>query len=339
MLRPEGPLRGQRVLVTAGPDLRGRRSGALHRQPIERPDGLRDCGRGRAPRRRGDARRRADGDRAAGGRARSCACAAPPRCTSAVHRRAPTRGRRGHGGRGRRLHAGRARRAEGGEGRRHADARAEEDAGHPRRPRAAAAGDRATGRCSSASPPKPRTSSRARRRSASAKHVDLIVANDVSRADAGFDVDTNAVTIVGADGAGDAAAAAQGARRRGDPRSRRAAARSQAHRRQPSGRQPDLVMDRDQLAEHLRFAAELGVAGVSRDPAWRRARRIRCRTSVRPRRAGRRDSATVPPLTFAQSGRGAGRDPRRHRRLHALQAAHARPHGRSCSASAIRTPT
>jgi len=33
------------------------------------------------------------------------------------------------------------------------------------------------------------------------KHVDLIVANDVSRADAGFDVNTNAVTIIGADGA------------------------------------------------------------------------------------------------------------------------------------------
>jgi len=31
------------------------------------------------------------------------------------------------------------------------------------------------------------------------KHADLIVANDVSRSDAGFDVDTNAVTIVGAD--------------------------------------------------------------------------------------------------------------------------------------------
>jgi uracil-DNA glycosylase family 4 len=29
-------------------------------------------------------------------------------------------------------------------------------------------------------------------------------------------------------------------------------------------------MDRDQLAEHLRFAAELGVAGVSRDPVWRK---------------------------------------------------------------------
>jgi phosphopantothenoylcysteine decarboxylase / phosphopantothenate---cysteine ligase len=34
-----------------------------------------------------------------------------------------------------------------------------------------------------------------------AKGVDIIVANDVSRADAGFDVDTNAVTIVGPDGA------------------------------------------------------------------------------------------------------------------------------------------
>src|SRR3954464_4815260 len=28
-------------------------------------------------------------------------------------------------------------------------------------------------------------------------------------------------------------------------------------------------MDRDQIAEHFRFAAELGVAGISRDPAWR----------------------------------------------------------------------
>ena len=28
-------------------------------------------------------------------------------------------------------------------------------------------------------------------------------------------------------------------------------------------------MDRDQLTEHLRFAAEIGVAGVSRDAAWR----------------------------------------------------------------------
>jgi phosphopantothenoylcysteine decarboxylase/phosphopantothenate--cysteine ligase len=33
------------------------------------------------------------------------------------------------------------------------------------------------------------------------KHVDLIVANDVARTDAGFDVDTNAVTIISAEGA------------------------------------------------------------------------------------------------------------------------------------------
>ena len=32
------------------------------------------------------------------------------------------------------------------------------------------------------------------------KQVDFIVANDISRADAGFEVDTNAVTIVSADG-------------------------------------------------------------------------------------------------------------------------------------------
>jgi phosphopantothenoylcysteine decarboxylase/phosphopantothenate--cysteine ligase len=34
-----------------------------------------------------------------------------------------------------------------------------------------------------------------------AKQVDVIVANDVSRADAGFDVDTNQVAIVGTNGA------------------------------------------------------------------------------------------------------------------------------------------
>ena len=33
-------------------------------------------------------------------------------------------------------------------------------------------------------------------------------------------------------------------------------------------------MDRDQLKEHLRFAAELGVAGVSRDAAWRTRERV-----------------------------------------------------------------
>ena len=37
----------------------------------------------------------------------------------------------------------------------------------------------------------------------SRKKADLIVANDVSRSDAGFEVDTNAVTIISADDAED----------------------------------------------------------------------------------------------------------------------------------------
>ena len=40
-------------------------------------------------------------------------------------------------------------------------------------------------------------SARSKRRE---KGVDLIVANDVSRSDAGFEVDTNEVTLVSADG-------------------------------------------------------------------------------------------------------------------------------------------
>ena len=43
-------------------------------------------------------------------------------------------------------------------------------------------------------------------------------------------------------------------------------------------------MDRDQLKEHLTFAAELGVAGVSRDPVWR----------TRP------ESLVLPPLDHAR---------------------------------------
>ena len=56
------------------------------------------------------------------------------------------------------------------------------------------------------------------------KHVDLIVANDVSRSDAGFDVDTNAVTIISADGAESVPLQSKSARRRRNPRSRRATA-------------------------------------------------------------------------------------------------------------------
>ena len=91
--------------------------------------------------------------------------------------------------------------AEGGEERRDADARAEEDARHPRRSGPAPSGDRAAGRSSSGFAAETENVVASATAKRERKHVDLIVANDVSRADAGFDVDTNAVTIVGPDGA------------------------------------------------------------------------------------------------------------------------------------------
>ncbi len=74
-------LRGTRVVVTAGPDLRRHRPGPLRRQPVERPHGV--CARGGgAPARRardaGGRARRASSRRRS---TRSCACAARPRCT------------------------------------------------------------------------------------------------------------------------------------------------------------------------------------------------------------------------------------------------------------------
>ena len=49
---------------------------------------------------------------------------------------------------------------------------------------------------SSASPPRPRTSWRTPRAKLLRKGLDLIVANDVTRTDAGFGADTNAVVVV-----------------------------------------------------------------------------------------------------------------------------------------------
>jgi uracil-DNA glycosylase len=49
---------------------------------------------------------------------------------------------------------------------------------------------------------------------------------------------------------------------------------------------------RDQLAEHLKFAAELGVTGISKDPAWR--------TRLDDRRGGSDTSQTAPVTELAQ---------------------------------------
>jgi uracil-DNA glycosylase len=70
-------------------------------------------------------------------------------------------------------------------------------------------------------------------------------------------------------------------------------------------------VDRDQLTEHLKFAAELGVAGVSRDPAWRKRQSD---TLVVPRDQGERIAEPSParaapalegsqgePVTFSAS--------------------------------------
>jgi uracil-DNA glycosylase family 4 len=51
-------------------------------------------------------------------------------------------------------------------------------------------------------------------------------------------------------------------------------------------------MNRDQLTEHLRFAKELGVTGVSRDPAWRRAQGVGSRLQIVP--AGTQHLQTTP---------------------------------------------
>src|SRR5581483_2651604 len=57
------------------------------------------------------------------------------------------------------------------------------------------------------------------------------------------------------------------------------------------------AMDRDALREHLKFAAELGVPGVSRDPAWRQRQRLTVGAPAQPP-----DQPSAPvPVTFSRS--------------------------------------
>ena len=65
-------------------------------------------------------------------------------------------------------------------------------------------------------------------------------------------------------------------------------------------------MDHDQLTEHLKFAAELGVAGVSRDPTWRKIG-VGCNFPAGPSEyvetvvAGRNPSENAPVPFFGSS--------------------------------------
>jgi uracil-DNA glycosylase family 4 len=65
-------------------------------------------------------------------------------------------------------------------------------------------------------------------------------------------------------------------------------------------------VDRDQLTEHLKFAAELGVAGVSRDPAWRTRQGD---TLVVPRAQDERTARLSPAHAPAPSPVGSARGP------------------------------
>ena len=57
-------------------------------------------------------------------------------------------------------------------------------------------------------------------------------------------------------------------------------------------------MDRQQIVEHLKFAAELGIAGVSRDPAWR-ARDSGAPEGMNPAPSG--GEAVVPARSSAEA--------------------------------------
>jgi DNA polymerase len=62
-------------------------------------------------------------------------------------------------------------------------------------------------------------------------------------------------------------------------------------------------MDRDQLKEHLAFAAELGVAGLSRDPAWRvRSQGSQCFEGSDPGQTlDSQNLQSEAPLTFSRN--------------------------------------
>ena len=222
---PDGPLRGQRVLVTAGPTYEdvdpvryignrssGRMGFAIAAEAARRgaevtlvagptsvePPAVRELVRVRS---------------AAEMHAAVMAARGSARTSSSWRRRSPTT---------RRTQRAPQKVAEAG---RHAHAGAEEDPRHPRRPRARGAWRPGTGpllvgfAAETENVVARATAKRERSTSTSSSPTTC------RGPDAGFDVDANAVTIVGAGRRRVGAAAEQGARRRGHPRSRRTSRR------------------------------------------------------------------------------------------------------------------
>jgi uracil-DNA glycosylase family 4 len=65
-------------------------------------------------------------------------------------------------------------------------------------------------------------------------------------------------------------------------------------------------VDPDQIKEHLKFAAELGVEGVSRDPAWRRRGDPLALRQAQDQRVHSQDARTSNPLVVSLSNHETG---------------------------------
>ncbi len=119
------------------------------------------------------------------------------------------------------------------------------------------------------------------------KKIDLIVANDVARADAGFEVESNAATLISHDDAIELPLQSK-QEMAGRILDRvtsmlRAEAEVGAECRTP-------LSSRRAIAAHLDYYRELGIAGINRDPIWsararagRADRRFECRAASRVR--------------------------------------------------------
>ena len=60
-------------------------------------------------------------------------------------------------------------------------------------------------------------------------------------------------------------------------------------------------MDRDQLVEHLKFAAELGVTGTSRDPTWRKRGSARVAQTAQTSEDEPQSAAAPRPVAFSRN--------------------------------------
>ena len=102
------------------------------------------------------------------------------------------------------------------------------------------------------------------------KGADLIVANDITAAGSGFDSELNAASLISHDGVETFPL--------GPKTALAALILDRAEARLAPLTTPHV--DPRALSEHLRFFQELGVTGISRDPAWRRRAGVPLKASL-----------------------------------------------------------